>query len=80
MIVASVIAFCSLLIPLLYPYICLATEIMAYDINLVNRIREYLLKFPKLKVEEKEMFRGLTFMVNEKNVCECKWRQTYVPL
>ena len=39
---------------------------MAYDTKLVNRVREYLLKFPKLKVEEKEMFRGMTFMVNDK--------------
>jgi TfoX/Sxy family transcriptional regulator of competence genes len=39
---------------------------MAYDIKLADRIRKYLLKFPLLKVEEKEMFRGLTFMVNGK--------------
>ncbi|MEO6305810.1 MAG: TfoX/Sxy family protein [Bacteroidia bacterium] len=43
---------------------------MAYDTNLGDRIREYLLNFPKLKVEEKEMFRGLTFMVNGK-MCVC---------
>ena len=39
---------------------------MAYDIKLADRIREYLMQFPKLKVEEKEMFRGLTFMINDK--------------
>ena len=39
---------------------------MAYDPLLADRIREYLLEFPQLKVEEKEMFRGLVFMVNGK--------------
>lgn len=39
---------------------------MAYDLKLADRIREYLVKFPQLKVEEKEMFSGLTFMVNDK--------------
>ena len=39
---------------------------MAYDTKLADRIREYLTKFPKLKVEEKKMFRGLTFMINGK--------------
>lgn len=39
---------------------------MAYNIDLANRIREYLIKFPQLKIEEKEMFRGLTFMINDK--------------
>ena len=39
---------------------------MAYDINLADRIREYLLGFPKLKIEEKKMFSGLAFMVNGK--------------
>ena len=39
---------------------------MAYDTKLADRIREYLAQFPKLKIEEKEMFRGLTFMVNGK--------------
>jgi TfoX/Sxy family transcriptional regulator of competence genes len=43
---------------------------MAYDIKLADRIREYLLEYPKLKVEEKEMFRGITFMVNDK-MCVC---------
>jgi hypothetical protein len=39
---------------------------MAYNIKLADRIREYLVRFPNLKVDEKEMFRGLTFMVNDK--------------
>ncbi len=39
---------------------------MAYDTKLADRIREYLFEFPRLKVEEKKMFRGLTFMVNGK--------------
>ncbi|MBA3683419.1 MAG: TfoX/Sxy family protein [Bacteroidetes bacterium] len=39
---------------------------MAYDTTLSDRIREYLLNFPKLKIEEKEMFKGLVFMVNGK--------------
>ncbi len=39
---------------------------MAYDTQLANKIREYLSTFPKLKIEEKEMFKGLAFMVNGK--------------
>jgi TfoX N-terminal domain len=39
---------------------------MTYDTKLTDRIRDYLMQFPKLKVEEKKMFRGLTFMVNGK--------------
>lgn len=39
---------------------------MAYDIQLASRIREYLVKVPKLEIEEKKMFRGLAFMVNGK--------------
>jgi hypothetical protein len=39
---------------------------MAYDTELADRIRTYLLRFPELAIEEKEMFRGLTFMVNDK--------------
>jgi hypothetical protein len=39
---------------------------MAYDIKLADRIREYLAEFPNLEIEEKKMFRGLTFMVNGK--------------
>lgn len=39
---------------------------MAYDTILADRIREHLTKFVELKIEEKKMFRGLTFMVNGK--------------
>ena len=39
---------------------------MTYDTKLADRLRECLAQFPKLKIEEKEMFRGLTFMVNGK--------------
>jgi hypothetical protein len=39
---------------------------MAYDIALADRVREYLTQFPNLKIEEKKMFRGLTFMINGK--------------
>ena len=39
---------------------------MAYDLKLAQRIREYLVNFPQFNVEEKEMFSGLAFMVNDK--------------
>lgn len=39
---------------------------MAYDTKLADRIRHYLLQFPQLKIEEKKMFSGLAFMVNDK--------------
>lgn len=39
---------------------------MAYDIQLADRIREYLIKFPQLKIHEKKMFSGIVFMVNGK--------------
>ena len=39
---------------------------MAFDETLVKRIREYLLKFSALRIEEKKMFRGVTFLVDEK--------------
>jgi hypothetical protein len=39
---------------------------MAYDTKLADRIREHLSGFVELKIEEKKMFRGLTFMVNDK--------------
>ena len=39
---------------------------MAYDTTLADKVRKYLAQFPKLKIEEKKMFRGLTFMVNGK--------------
>ncbi|OJV20509.1 MAG: RNA methyltransferase [Dyadobacter sp. 50-39] len=43
---------------------------MAYDLKLADRIRAYLADIPGLDIEEKEMFKGLTFMVNEK-MCVC---------
>ena len=41
---------------------------MAYNEKLVDRVREALAHNPK--VEEKKMFRGVTFMVDEK-MCVC---------
>lgn len=43
---------------------------MPYDLKLADKVREYLAKFPKLKIEEKKMFSGLTFMINGK-MCIC---------
>lgn len=43
---------------------------MAYDTRLADRIREYLADYNTLKIEEKKMFSGLTFMVNGK-MCVC---------
>jgi hypothetical protein len=43
---------------------------MAYDMNLVNRVREFLADIPNIEVEEKEMFAVLNFMVNGKT-CVC---------
>ncbi|WP_300674449.1 TfoX/Sxy family protein [Soonwooa sp.] len=39
---------------------------MAYDINLADRIREYLSEIPNLNIIEKKMFGGLAFLVDEK--------------
>lgn len=39
---------------------------MAFNIQLANRIREYLFKNTDLKIEEKKMFGGLAFMVDGK--------------
>jgi len=39
---------------------------VAYNLGLASRIRESLANKTKLKIEEKKMFRGLTFMVNSK--------------
>jgi TfoX/Sxy family transcriptional regulator of competence genes len=39
---------------------------MAYSIKLANRIRTYLDGIPNLKVQEKQMFSGLAFLVNGK--------------
>ncbi|MCG8389585.1 MAG: TfoX/Sxy family protein [Cytophagales bacterium] len=38
---------------------------MSYNESLVNRVREELVDLPK-KIEEKKMFQGLTFMVDDK--------------
>lgn len=39
---------------------------MAYSIELADRVRKYLRSAPDLKIEEKKMFRGLSFLVNGK--------------
>lgn len=39
---------------------------MTYDTKLIDRIREYLMRFSNLEIEEKKMFRGITFMINGK--------------
>lgn len=39
---------------------------MNYDIKLADRVRQYLIAIPGIDIEEKKMFRGLTFMVNNK--------------
>lgn len=43
---------------------------MAYSTKLVDKVREYLAEIPNIKVEEKEMFAVLNFMVNGKT-CIC---------
>ena len=43
---------------------------MPYDTKLADRIREYVSVVLGIKIEEKEMFRGLTFMINDK-MCVC---------
>ena len=39
---------------------------MAYSITLANRVREYLAEISHITVEEKAMFGGLAFLVNDK--------------
>ena len=39
---------------------------MAYDTQLADKIRAHLAQHPELKVEEKKMFGGLAFMINDK--------------
>lgn len=39
---------------------------MAYSTTLADRIRAYLERQSELKIEEKEMFKGLAFLVNGK--------------
>lgn len=43
---------------------------MAFDNDLVDRVREYLVTIPGIEIEEKEMFAVLNFMVNGKT-CVC---------
>ena len=43
---------------------------MAYDTDLVDKVREFLAEIPDIEIEEKEMFNVLNFMVNEKT-CIC---------
>ncbi len=43
---------------------------MSYNIALAERIRNHLAAFSKHKVNEKKMFGGLAFMVNDK-MCIC---------
>ena len=39
---------------------------MAYDLNLANKVREYLAEATALEVEEKNMFGGIAFLVDGK--------------
>jgi TfoX/Sxy family transcriptional regulator of competence genes len=39
---------------------------MAYNTKLADRVREYLVRLPNIQIEEKKMFGGLSFMVNDK--------------
>lgn len=39
---------------------------MPYSTKLAARVRTYLERLPALKIEEKEMFKGLAFLVNGK--------------
>ena len=39
---------------------------MAYNTELADRVREYLSDIPQLNIEEKKMFGGLGFLVNNK--------------
>jgi|TARA_R110002096_G_scaffold86220_4_gene198601 TfoX/Sxy family transcriptional regulator of competence genes len=55
---------------------------MAYDERLADRVREYLFQVGQLEVEEKAMFGGLAFLVNEKmcvNVSGTKLMCRYDP-
>lgn len=39
---------------------------MAYDTKLADKVRQHLIQFPKLQIEEKKMFAGLAFLINGK--------------
>lgn len=41
-------------------------HIMAYSEALANRVREFLAEIPQISIEEKRMFGGLAFLVNDK--------------
>jgi hypothetical protein len=41
-------------------------EKVHYNSEVVERIREWLARMPEIIVQEKKMFRGVTFMVNDK--------------
>lgn len=43
---------------------------MNYNIKLAERIRQHLVAVPGIDIEEKKMFGGLAFMVNNK-MCVC---------
>lgn len=43
---------------------------MAYNIQLAEKIRQYLYNFSTLQIKEKKMFGGLAFIVNDK-MCIC---------
>ena len=45
-------------------------DFMAYDITLADKVSANLYTFDSLEIEEKKMFRGLTFMVNGE-MCVC---------
>lgn len=39
---------------------------MTYDIRLADRIRDFLHEIQDIEIQEKEMFKGLVFMINGK--------------
>jgi TfoX/Sxy family transcriptional regulator of competence genes len=39
---------------------------MSFDLKLADRVRNYLSEITGIKIEEKKMFSGLAFMVNDK--------------
>ena len=39
---------------------------MAYNIELADKIREYLAEVPDLNITEKKMFGGLAFLIDDK--------------
>ncbi len=48
---------------------------MAYDLNLAQKVSEYLRNIPNIEVQEQKMYGGLVFMINGKmcvNIVENK--------